>query len=92
MSRGNVSAKMGHGSATELESKSSLFPDRSFHIDSDINFVHVIRIFECQAKCTSNLESALCIEFITVQILTATATIKLLKGSRNKIRQTKNIK
>ena len=48
-----------HCSAAELESKSSLFPNHSFHIDSDIEFVHVIRILECQVKYTSNLESAL---------------------------------
>ena len=33
----------------------------------------------------------LCIAFITVQILAATTTVKLLKGSKNKRGQTKNI-
>ena len=42
MSRGKVSAKKGHCSDAELESKSSLFPSHSFHIDSDVEFVHVI--------------------------------------------------
>ena len=37
--------------------------------------------FECQVKCTSNLESALSVtvQRITVQILIATATVQLLK-------------
>ena len=56
MSRGKVSAKKGHGSAAELGSKSSLFPNHSFHLDSDIS---LYTSFECQVKCTPNLESAL---------------------------------
>ena len=44
MSRGKVSAKKGHHLAAELESKSSSFPNHSFHIDSVIKFVHVIRM------------------------------------------------
>ena len=56
MSREKVSAKKGHGSAAELESKSSLFPNHSFHLDSDNS---LYTPFEFQVKCTSNLESAL---------------------------------
>ena len=44
MPGGKVSGKKAHGSAVELESKSSLFSNHSFHIDSDIQFVHVIRM------------------------------------------------
>ena len=75
---GKVSAKKGHGSAAELESKSSLFPNHSFHLDSDIS---LYTSFECQVKCTSNLESALSVTVhrITVQILIAAATVQLLK-------------
>ena len=36
--------KKGHGSEAELESKSSSFPNHSFHIDSDIKLVRVIRM------------------------------------------------
>ena len=78
MSREKVSAKKGHGSAVELESKSSLFPNHSFHLDSDIS---LYTPFECQVKCTSNLESALSVTVhrITVQILIAAATVQLLE-------------
>ena len=78
MSRGKVSAKKGHGSAAELESKSSLFPNQSFHLDSDIR---LYTSFECQVKCTSNLESVLSVTVhgITVQILTAAVNVQLLK-------------
>ena len=70
--------KKGHGSATKLESKSSLFPSHSFHLDSDIS---LYTSFECQVKCTSNLESAqsVTVHRITVQILIAAATVQLLK-------------
>ena len=56
MSHGKVSVKKGHGSAAELESKSSLFPNHPLHLDSDTS---LYTSFECQVKCTSNLESAL---------------------------------
>ena len=78
MSLGKVSAKKGHGSAAELESKSSLFPNHSFNLNSDIS---LYTSFECKIKCTSNLESALSVTVhrITVQILIAAATVQLLK-------------
>ena len=90
MSRGKVSAKKGHGSAAKLKSKSSLFPNQSFHIDSDIR---LYTSFECQVKCTSNFESVLSVTVhrIAVQILIAAATVQLLKWSKNEKRQTKNI-
>ena len=52
--------------------------------------------FECHIKCILNLESALCIEFrITVTSNLDkedwTAIVQLMKGSKNKRRQTKNI-
>ena len=31
----------GHGSAADLESKSSMFPNHSFHIDSDISSLYM---------------------------------------------------
>ena len=87
MSRGKVSAKKGHGSAAELESKLSSFP-----IDSDIKFVHV-HVIRMPGKVY--IESWVCLSVtvyrITVQILIATATVQLLKGSKNMRRQTKNI-
>ena len=78
MSLGKVSLKEGHGLAAEKESKSSLFPNHSFHLDSDISSYTP---FECQVKCTSNLESSLSVTVhrITVQILIAAATVQLLK-------------
>ena len=81
MSRGKVSAKKGHGSAAELESKSSLFPNHSFHLSTVDSDISLDTSFECQVKCTSNLESALSVTVhrITAQILIAAATVQLLK-------------
>ena len=87
--------KRGHswpklGSAAELESKSSSFPNHSFHIVRISSFVHAIRmsdkvhfeslvctVGDCVLNYSTNPDSA--------------AIVQLMKGSKNKRRQRKNI-